>query len=176
MCVATIPALGIIASIGQAVVGFAAASQAAAEQNAYWEENRRAAIQAANDRYAALAYQTLQEREKASQELFEKQIEAMKARATAAVSAGEAGVTGLSVDALMQDFLAQQGRQFQAIKTNYEIRKQYNYDEAVAYYHHTIGRINSVRRASKPSPLPFVFQALGGIAGAYRSPGTYYGA
>ena len=174
MCIAALPALGVIASIGQAVVGFAAASQAAAEQNAYYEANRRAAIQAANDRYAALAYQTLQEREKASQELMEKQIEAMKARATAAVSAGEAGVTGLSVDHLMGDLLAQQGRQFQAIKTNYEIRKQYNADEAVAYYHQTISRINSVRRASKPSPLPYIFQGLGGAVGAFQRPGVTY--
>lgn len=169
MCIAALPALAAIASIGQAVAGFAAASQQAAAQNAYYEQNRQAAVAAANDRYASQANRILQEREAASQELQEKQIEAMKARATAAVSAGEAGVTGLSVDALEQDFLAQQGRQTQAIQTNFEIKQQYYADEMNATYHNAVARINSVQRAAKPSPLPYIFQALGGVAGAYKN-------
>lgn len=172
MCIAAIPAIGAIISLAQGVMGFAAASQEAAAQNAYHEQNRLNAIAAANDRYASLNNKTLQEREAASQELFEKQQEAMKARATAAVSAGEAGVSGLSVDALMGDFLAQQGRQSAAIQTNFEIKKQYNVDEAEATYHNTVGRINSVRKAAKPSPIPFILQGIGGAVGAFSKTGA----
>lgn len=159
-------ALGIIASIGQAVAGYAAQSQAADQQNAYAESNRRASVAAMRDKYASITNNTLQHRESASQEMFEKRIAAMKARATAATAAGEGGVSGLSVDALTADIHAQEGRQLQAIQTNYEIRKMGNYDESVSAYHQAIGRINSVQPAAKPSPLGFIFQALGGIAGA----------
>lgn len=157
-------ALGIIASIGQAAAGYAAANQQAKEQNAYAESNRRAAVAANNDKYASIQNNTLQHREAAAQELFEKRIAAMRAKATAAVAAGEGGVSGLSVAALEQDLGAQLGRQEAAIQTNYEIKKMGNYDEAVASYHNTIGRINSVRAAAKPSPVGFIFQALGGVA------------
>lgn len=164
MCIAALPLLGMLASVGQAVAGFAAASQQASEQNAAHERNRVAAVAAASDKYASTNNKVLQEREAASQELQEKQITALKTRATAATSAGESGVTGLSVDALETDLLAQQGRQMQAIQTNWEIKQQHAADENVATYHQTIGRINSVRKAAPVSPLGFIFQAAGGIA------------
>lgn len=162
MCVM---ALGIIAGIGQAIAGYAAASQQAAEQNAYYEQNRKAAIAAANDRYASIANNTLQHRESASADILQKRIDALKAKATAITAAGEGGVTGLSVDALLGDLQAQHDRQVESIRINYDIKKQGNQDEAVATYHNTIGRINSVRQASKPSPLPFIFQGLSAVAG-----------
>jgi hypothetical protein len=166
MCVAALPA---ILAIGQGIAGFAGASGEASAQNAYYNQNRRAAIAAANDRYASLNNKTLQERAQASAELLQKQTEALKARATATASAGEAGVTGLSVDALQTDFLAQQGRQSEAIEVNFETARANNADEAVATYHNTIGRINSVRTAAKPSPIPFILQAAGA---AFKKPGA----
>lgn len=161
-------ALGIIAGIAQAAVGFAGAQQQAAEQNAYYEQNRKAAIASANDRYASLNSNTLSERASASAELMKKRIEAAKAKATAFVSSGEGGVTGLSVDALMGDLQAQHDRQAEAIQLNYENKKQANMDEGIATYHNTIGRINSVRQASSPSPLPFLVSGLGSVVGAMK--------
>lgn len=162
MCVM---ALGAVLSIAQAAVGFAAAQQQADEQNAYYEQNRRAAVAAANDRYASLSNKTLQEREAASQELIQQKIEGMQKKATAAVSAGEGGVTGLSVNALLADFEGQMARRAEATRTNFKIKQQHNADEMVATYHNTVGRINSVRQASNPSPLPFILQGLGGALG-----------
>jgi hypothetical protein len=171
MCVG-LPIVGALLSIGQAAVGFMGAQQAANEQNAYHERNRVAAVAAAGDKYASLNNQTLQHREAASDELLQKRIDALKARATAKVASGEAGVTGLSVNALLADFVAQQSRQEQAVQTNYEIRKMANYDEAVATYHHTIGRINSVRTAASPSILPFILQGIGGAVNAHKPAGV----
>lgn len=166
MCIAAMPLIGAVLSIAQAGAGFAAANQQANEQNAYYERNRQAALASMRDRYASLSYNTSQEREAASQKLFQKRIEALKAKSKAATAAGEGGVTGLSVDALLSDFEAQEGRNLEAIHTNYEIKKQHNVDEGVSTLHNTIGRINSVRQASKPSALPFVLQGLGGAIGA----------
>jgi hypothetical protein len=163
MCIAALPA---IAAIGQAVVGYVGAGAEADVTNAYYGQNRQNAIVAASDRYASLNNQALQERAAASQELFEKQTEALRTRATAEASAAEAGVTGLSVDALMDDLLAQQGRQRQAIETNYETRRNAIADEGVATYHNTVSRINSAKRAASPSPIPYLLQGVGGAVKA----------
>lgn len=161
-------ALGIIAGIAQAAVGFAGAQQQANEQNAYFDQNRKAAIAAASDRYASINANTVSERASASAELMKKRIEAAKAKATAFTASGEGGVTGLSVDALMGDLQAQHDRQAEAIQLNFETKKQANMDEAIATQHNTIGRINSVRQASNPSPLPFIVQGLGSVVGAMK--------
>lgn len=168
MCIGIGAALGAIVGIAQAAVSFAAAQQQAAAQEAHHQQNRLDAIAAANDRYAALARKTLQEKEAASQQLFEKRIEATKAEATAYVSSGESGVTGLSVDALMNDFRAQQARREASIITNYEYQRQGNIDESNATYHQTVGRINSVQRPAKVSAAPYIVQGLGAVAGALK--------
>lgn len=165
-------ALGAVLSIAQAAVGFASAQQQADEQNAYYEQNRRAAVAAMTDRYASINNKNLQEREAASAELFEKRIAGLKAKSTAITSAGEAGVTGLSVANLMQDVDAQMGRQAQAIQTNFEIKRQHNADELVATHHNAISRINSVRQASGPNPLAFALQGIGGALGAFSKSGA----
>lgn len=159
-------------SIAQAGVGFAAASQQANEQNAYYERNRQASLAAMRDRYASINNNTLQEREAASMELFEKNREALLQRAQAMTAAGEAGVTGLSVNALYRDQAGQQARRVASIMTNYNIKKQRNEDEAIATYHNTIGRINSVRQAASPSAAGFILQGIGGALGAFSRPGT----
>lgn len=167
MCIAALPAIGMILSIAQAGFAFAQASQQAAAQNAMYEANWKASVAAMTDKYAALNNNTLQEREAASQELFQKQIEAIQARGKARTAAGEAGVTGLSVAALLGDIEAQHGRQMDAINTNYEIKKQHNVDEGIAAQHQAIQRIQSVRQATPPNPIAYALQGIGGAIGAY---------
>lgn len=171
MCLAAIPLIGALLSVAQAGVGFAQASAQADAQNAYAEQNRLSAIAAANDKYASLANNTLQERESASQQLLQKNIEFAQAQGKAKVSSGEAGVSGLSVAALLGDFEAQRGRAVDAIDTNYQIKRQYNIDEGVATQHQAIARINSVRGAAKPSPLAYVIQGIGGAVGSFSKTG-----
>ena len=160
--------IGAILSIAQAAVGFAAASQQAAAQNAAYEQNRLNAIAAANDKYASISRRAVQEKEAASQKLLEKRIQGVKQRAQGKQAAAEAGVTGLSVAALMQDFEAQALRGEAAIITNFENKQTYLADEMDATYHQTVARIYSVRPAAKPSPIGFILQGLGGIMGGMR--------
>lgn len=165
------PIIGAALSIGQAAAGFGAASKQAKEQQAYYEQNRANAVVAANDRYAAIQSNTRDERMAASQQLFQKRIEALKAKSKAAVAAGEGGVTGLSVDAMLSDYEAQEGRQLEAIHTNFDLKKNRNADDLTATYHNTVSRINSVRQASKPSALPFILQGIGGAMGSLSKMG-----
>ena len=171
MCMMALPIIGAALSIGQAAAGYGAAKQQANAQNAYFEQNRLNAVQAANDRYASINANTISERHSTAQEMMKKRIEAIKARAKVATASGEGGVTGLSVDALLGDYWAQEGRQIEALDTNYENKKQRNADEATATYHQTVGRINSVRQAAKPSALPFILQGLGGAVGSFSKAG-----
>lgn len=150
----------------QAGMGYSSAVQQANAQNAAWEQNRVNAVAAQEDRYSSLANQNRQQRESASQDLQSKQIEALKAQATARVNAGESGVTGLSTTAVLKDYSARFGRQEEAIDTNYAIQRDHTADELVATRNNTISRINSMQRAGKVSAAPFIFQALGGVLGA----------
>jgi hypothetical protein len=151
-----------VVAAAQAVVGYIGARGEADAQNAYYDENRSAAVRAQSDRYASLNNKALSERAAAVAELEEKQIEALKATATARVSASEAGVTGLSVDALEGDFLAQSGRQRASIEQNFATKIADIQDEMVATRHNTISRISAVRQAARPSPIPYLIQAAAG--------------
>jgi vacuolar-type H+-ATPase subunit H len=168
MCIG-LPILGAVLGIAQAAVGFMGAKAQADAQNAAHEQNRLNAIQAANDKYASINNKAIQERHQASAELLEKKIKAAQARSKAVVAAGEAGISGLSVDAVMGDIFAQEGRQTAAIMQNFETRQHHNADEMTATYHQTVGRIHSVRTAASPSPLPYIIQGLSSAVGSFKT-------
>ena len=114
------------------VAGFMAQSQQADAQQQYYENNRIAANKAAGDSYAANQNRALQERAAASQEQQNLQSDSIRARSTAEVAAGEAGVTGLSVDALIADYYGQQGRYERTLDNNFQMNADFR--------HHSRGR------------------------------------
>jgi hypothetical protein len=162
MCIGIGAALGAVLSIGQAMASYSSAAAQAEDQNRYHEQNRRNAVRAAADRYSALARKADQEDAAASQKMVEKRVEGLQAKSKAKAAAATSNVTGLSVNALLADFEAQQARGEAAINLNLETRRKSLEDEADATYHNTISRINSVRTARKPSPLGYILQGLGG--------------
>jgi hypothetical protein len=166
-----LPVIGAIASIGSAVAGFAGAQQQADATNAAYLANAAEANRAAGQQYANLNIKSDQTRASAQGEAFDQSIEALRKRSTAQVAASEAGVSGLSVDALIGDIYAQEGRRFDRLDTQYRaeegaIRSQMDDVSANAQQ-----RINSAPRAAQPSPLSFMFQGLGGAINAFRTPG-----
>lgn len=172
MCLPVLGALSAVASIGSSIAGFAGAQQQADAQNAAYLANAAEANRAAGQQYVNLNIKSDQTRASAQGEAFDQSIEAMRKRSTAQVSASEAGVSGLSVDALVGDVYAQEGRrldrlQQQEYADQMNIRSQMDDVRAQAQQ-----RINSVQRAAQPSPLSFIFQGLGGVANAFRAPGT----
>lgn len=129
MCTAA-AAAGV--AIAQAVAGYAAANQQAGDANRRYEQNRVEAVRAASDRYASLADRGIRDSEAASQETIKARIEGLQARATATVAAGENGGGGLSLNALLRDFMAQEGRALTGIQTNLASRQQAYLDEGQA--------------------------------------------
>lgn len=167
-----LPVIGAIASVGSAIAGFAGAQQQADAQNAYYLANAAEANRAAGQQFVNLNIKSDQTRASAVGEAFDQSIEAMRKRSTAQVAASEAGVSGLSVDALISDVYAQEGRRLdrlaqQEYADQMAVRSQMDDVQAQAQQ-----RINSVQRAAQPSPLSFIFQGLGGAVNAFRSPGV----
>jgi hypothetical protein len=154
-------------SAASSVVGYVAQSQQAEAQQQYYKNNRDAANKAAVNTYASNQNRALQERKAASQETQQLQTDAMRARSTAEVAAGEAGVTGLSVDALIGDYYGQQGRYERTLDNNYQMQADYLRGEMDATQAQAEGRINSVQQGQKPSFADAAIRILGGGLDAY---------
>jgi MarR-like DNA-binding transcriptional regulator SgrR of sgrS sRNA len=92
----------------------------------------------------------MQQREAAMQKLDENNMQARAARSTAQVSAGENGISGMSVDALLSDLGNRQQRFNSAVTTNYQ-----NAEMAINNQRENIGidtasQINSLKTPAMP--------------------------
>lgn len=108
-------ALAVIPAITSAVGAIAQFSQ----QSAAAKANQKAVVASTTAGYEQSNLQREQQRVQASQQEFNTTIDATKARGAVAASAGEAGVSGISVDSLLADAYGRQGRFNEAIDTNY---------------------------------------------------------
>lgn len=93
-------------------------SKAAAAQDEFNQKQREASIKAMNDNMSQIELAKQQATEQAGQKTFENDIAARKAMATAKVSAGESGVAGLSVDALLAELDGSRARYNQSVQAN----------------------------------------------------------
>lgn len=139
-----------IASVASTVASVSAQSQAASAQTAanqrQYENTMRA--RAANLNQTNLMQQ--QEREAGSQKLEQNNLAARAAESTATVSAGENGISGLSVDALMSDLGTKQNRFNSSVVTNYD-----NSSMAIANQRENVdinaaSQINSLKTPAMP--------------------------
>lgn len=166
MCIAAaVPLLSIGVGVAQAAMGYQAQSQAAARQNQIYAENARSAQKAAVGTYAAQQNQLLQKRAAAGQDVTEARIQGIQARGTARNAAGEAGVTGLSVDALINDYYGREGRRIDSINQNYSADRDYLRAQMEATEAQTKSRINSVQRAEGPSFADAAIRMAGAVVG-----------
>jgi hypothetical protein len=166
--------LGIL-SAGLSIMGAAAeyqaANDAADQQNQYYLDNAKAAQTAAANTYAFQQYRILQEKEAAEQDAFEIQVGGLKKRGTAYTSSGEAGISGLSVDALIGDLFAQEGRQQMSNATQYQMDRNKIVAEMEGTRAQAEARINSVRRANYPSAASYIIKGLSGATKAFGGGG-----
>lgn len=133
------------------VADFAAQSDAADEQNKAYERNRLAALQAFESKQRDINEQISQHREAAALEKFDTALESRAARATNEVAAGEAGISGVTVDALARDFVGREQR------FNSRVDRQQEWTAAAleadkrGQSYEALDRINQTPRAKKPS-------------------------
>jgi len=151
-----------IAAAGTGVSLYAQDQQADAEatyqkrladaRNTEIEENFRLAVASAQNQDKALQARAVQEGEAATEEKMRNAREAAKAVATARVAAGEGGVSGTSVNALLNDFMAQEARYRHSANVNLEYARDSIEYEQEANDVVTKGRVASVK-PFKPSPV-----------------------
>lgn len=111
MC--TIPlatlAISAVSTVAETVGQQRQAEAAAAAQNAYNRQQERNALIARNANLANLEVERNFAAQDVRAEVTQNTLAARRAMSTARVSAGEAGVAGLSVDALLRDLAGQAG-------------------------------------------------------------------
>jgi len=151
---AALAAASFVIGAAQQVVGFMGQQQQYDAQAEAYKQNALNAQAAARDEYASTQNRLLQEREAAVQERTEASIEALSARSTARTAAGEAGVSGLSVDALLADYYAKEGRNSASIENNLSATQNYLIGEMDSIEARTQSQINSVPIPTPPSFLP----------------------
>jgi len=126
--------------------------QLAIAQNEQIELNAKYANENYRNQLIQASRQELEAEQSDSQAVLDNQLKAAQARATARVAAGEAGVSGLSVDALLYDFYQQEARFRDSVRLNAENRKKFGQSQLDALRSQTEQRINSIRPFT-PSPI-----------------------
>lgn len=158
-----------VMSIGSAVTGYQGARAQQKLQQYQYEQNQVNTNAALRDNYQSTQQRMAQESAAAAQQVEERKLQALKEQSTARVAAGEAGVTGLSVEAVLGDIAASAGRDVSNIQQNRDwsleqLGSQLRSQRTQAAY-----RLGSVMPGQKVSPVPFLLQAGGGVASAGSS-------
>ena len=161
---------GLQAAASVAGAGLSVAAQMGqnAAQRQINEIQTKNAQKAAQDNYAALALMSEQETENAEQQIAENNMKAREATSTARVAAGEAGVSGLSVDALLRDLNGQRDRFNDGVTQNLERTHDQLQREAEGVNNQLSSQIASLTPISPVNYLGETLGAANGIFGAYK--------
>jgi hypothetical protein len=160
----------ITASVGSSIAGYAGQRQQAKQQAAFQAQSAAAERQRALQEQSSIRMRQAQEQEATARELEQVSRKSQEALARARVSAGEAGVSGVSVQALMDDYTRQEAGYRAATLRQQELRgvgTQLGLEQAgLASQQRLIG-IN--QPISKPSFLTAGLEAVSGGLSGYRT-------
>lgn len=159
--------IGAIVGVASAGAGYAGQRQQAKAQAAYQAQSAAAERQRALQEQSSIRMQQAQQQEATARELEQVSRKSQEALARARVSAGEAGVAGASVQALMDDYTRQEAGYRAATLRQQELRgvgTQLGLEQAgLASQQRLIGIQQPINR---PSLLVSGLQAVsGGLSG-----------
>jgi|UPI0005643216 hypothetical protein len=155
-------------SVAQSAVSFAAAGDEYNQRAQQWQDNRRNALAAGRDEQKALSIRMVQEQDAFAQKRHMDAIEEAEASASAEASGAAAGVSGLSLDNILTGIGREAGQKALADKTNYENTVLQLSEEQKSTDTNIKNRINSVQVPTKPNPLGYVLQGIGGGLAAFK--------
>jgi hypothetical protein len=165
-----ITATAVAASVGSSIAQFAGARQQAKAQAAYQAQSAAAERQRALQEQSSIRMRQAQEQEATARELEQVSRKSQEALARARVSAGEAGVAGASVQALMDDYTRQEAGYRAATLRQQELTgvgTQLGLEQAgLASQQRLIGIQQPI---SKPSFLTAGLSAISGGLSGYRT-------
>lgn len=162
----TIAAVSLAAlSAGAGVYG---QREQAKAQNEMFAANARSANESAKLENEALAARQQQEREAAGQALVQNAMEAATVRGTNRAIAAESGLSGFSIDSLINETSMQEARNAETIEANQGFAAQQYQLERQGISANARSRRNSVARGSF-NPAVAALQIGGAAGGAYVS-------
>jgi hypothetical protein len=158
-----ITATAVAASVGSNIAQFAGARQQAKAQAAYQAQSIAAAQKKAGFQRTSEILEAQQKRLALAQETGKITKAAREKLASATVSAGEAGVSGLSVQALMDDYVRQQAGLQAAVTTQ---EKLYGLQTGMNLQQLGLASQQEILGLSQPIERPSLLTAgLGAISG-----------
>jgi len=140
-------------SIASSAVGMIQQQQAASEQRRANQQAYNAQMQAYRYNQANANFEKIAESQNAAEQQLVNNMAARSAKATATVAAGESGVSGMSVDALLADIDAKAGRDNVNTEVNYLRRDQAINADLYNNYAKTASAINSIPPVKRPDYL-----------------------
>lgn len=146
----------------QTAFGYMGEQSVAKQQNEMVRENQRNANLNAAREYTDVQTRQIQEEDAAAVQKQDVAREARAARATTMAAAGEAGVSGLSVDALLADVYGKEATAKDRISQNTGFTTQNLTRELDGVKAKAQDRINSMPWASGPSPFAAALK-IGGV-------------
>ncbi len=154
-------------NVAQGFMGYKAKQEAAKAQAIANVKKAQAATRQFNYDIQALAIQGTQDADALQVDKFDTHIAAMKARSTAQVSAGESGVEGNSVDALLRDFWVQEGRAEMSKNRAYVARLRQRNAQRQASYMNMMNVYAGLQTPRGPSMLGALLGIGAGMAKDY---------
>lgn len=156
----------------QAVVSFAAASEDYEAKAEQWRQNYTNSLAAGRDEQRQLSLRMIQEDDAYHQKQRQARIEGAEVAAEAEVSAGNAGLSGISLGNILLGIRRKVSDKMTANETNYMNTAQQLQVENDATVNRMQSRINSVQRPTAPNPLGYILQGIGGALNASAQAAT----
>jgi hypothetical protein len=171
MCL-PVAGLGLLAGIAQGVMGYMGQQQQYQAQEAQYKANFKNAQTATYDKYDAINKRVEQEQAKSSQDLQEASIQGAEARGSARTAAAESHVSGLSVNNVLGEMYARQGRYERSTAVNFDYTRDYWRSEGDAAHAAGQNQVNSVPHGTKPSLFATMLNIFGQSIGDLSSMNT----
>lgn len=153
--------LQLAMGVASTVVGFMGQQQQYEAQKQMWKQNIKNAQQTARDQYAHTQNRWVQERNAASLEKQNANIDVVQATSTAEAAAVEGGVQGSSVNQFLASYYAKQGRYNDSVDQNYQMSRDYLFASMDQTKNQTQSQINSMAKPIKPSFLDAAIRIAG---------------
>ena len=143
----------LVLSVASTAAGLYGQQQQAKAQNAYNEQQAKNTMEAYRANIAQTNLMQSQEQAAATQKINENNRAAEVARAKALVSAGESGISGLSVDALLADLSGEQARYNESVNQNYQNASMAIDNQRTNAQVNAASQINSLKTPQSPDYL-----------------------
>ena len=159
----------LVLNVASTVAGVYGQQQQAKAQKAYNDQQAKNTMEAYKANLEQTNLMQSQEHAAATQKVNENNRAAEAAKATALVSAGESGISGLSVDALLANLSGEQARYNESVNQNYENASMAIDNQRTNAQVNAASQINSLKTPQSPDYLGAALR-IGQAAYDYKNP------